>query len=76
MAVAVHLADAAETPAAPIAPVVPKTFAEFGCVRVDNYDWLRDRNNPRAIAYLDAENGYAEAQPSRSSRWWMSLPRN
>ena len=55
-------ADAAETPVAPIAPVVPKTFAEFGRVRVDNYDWLRDRNDPRAIAYLDAENAYAEAR--------------
>jgi oligopeptidase B len=58
-------ADAIETPAAraaPIAPVVPKMFAEFGSVRIDNYDWLRDRNDPRVVAYLDAENAYADAR--------------
>jgi Prolyl oligopeptidase, N-terminal beta-propeller domain len=55
-------ANAIETPAqAPIAPVVPKTFQAFGGVRIDNYDWLRDRKDPRAIAYLNAENAYADA---------------
>jgi oligopeptidase B len=47
---------------APIAPVVPKTFKEFGGVRIDNYDWLRDRKDPRVVAYLDAENAYADAR--------------
>jgi oligopeptidase B len=47
--------------AAPIAPVVPKTFRAFGGVRIDNYDWLRDRKDPRVIAYLNAENVYADA---------------
>jgi oligopeptidase B len=57
-------ANAVETAAhdAPIAPVMPKTFREFGGVRIDNYDWLRDRKDPRVIAYLDAENAYANAQ--------------
>jgi oligopeptidase B len=55
-------ANAIETPArAPIAPVVPKTFRAFGAVRIDEYDWLRDRNDPRVIAYLNAENAYADA---------------
>jgi oligopeptidase B len=48
--------------AAPIAPVVPKTFKAFSDVRVDNYDWLRDRNDPRVVSYLDAENAYANAR--------------
>jgi oligopeptidase B len=57
-------ANAVETAAhdAPIAPVVPKTVKAFGGVRIDNYDWLRDRKDPRVIAYLDAENAYANAQ--------------
>ena len=57
-------ADAAVTsaPAAPIAPVVRKTFKEFGGVRIDNYDWLRDRRDPRVVAYLTAENAYADAR--------------
>ena len=29
-------------------------------VRVDNYFWLRERENPDVIAYLEAENAYAE----------------
>src|SRR5215472_5491145 len=46
----------------PIEPVVPKTFKAFGGVRIDNYDWLRDRNDPRVVTYLDAENTYANAR--------------
>ena len=46
---------------APIAPVVPKTFRAFGGVRIDNYDWLRDRRDPRVVGYLNAENAYADA---------------
>jgi len=48
--------------AVPIAPVVPKTFKAFGGVRIDNYDWLRDRKDPRVVSYLDAENAYADAR--------------
>jgi len=47
---------------APIAPVMPTTFRAFGGVRIDNYDWLRDRMDPRVVSYLDAENAYAEAR--------------
>ena len=46
----------------PIAPVVPKTFKAFGGVRIDNYDWLRNRKDPRVLSYLDAENTYANAR--------------
>ena len=57
-------ANAIETAARdfPIAPVVPKMFRAFGGARIDNYDWLRDRNDPRVIAYLNAENAYADAR--------------
>src|SRR3974390_1380069 len=46
----------------PIAPVVPRTFKAFGGVRIDNYDWLRNRKDPRVLSYLDAENTYANAR--------------
>ena len=57
-------ANAIETAerAFPIAPVVPKTFRAFGGVRIDNYDWLRDGKDPRVVAYLKAENAYADAR--------------
>jgi oligopeptidase B len=57
-------AEAIETAAhaAPAAPIAPKRFKAFGGVRLDNYDWLRDRKDPRVVAYLNAENAYAEAR--------------
>ena len=57
-------AEAVETAAhaAPTAPIVPKRFKAFGDVRIDNYDWLRDRRDPRVVAYLSAENAYANAR--------------
>jgi oligopeptidase B len=57
-------ANAIETAgrAFPIAPVEPKTFKAFGSARIDNYDWLRDRKDPRVVSYLDAENAYADAR--------------
>ena len=37
--------------------------APFGAVRNDDYYWLRDdeRKNPEMLAYLNAENAYADA---------------
>jgi oligopeptidase B len=49
----------------PIAPVVPKTFTAFGGARIDNYNWLRDRKDPRVIPYLNAENDYADGRLER-----------
>src|SRR5690606_32630341 len=31
-----------------------------GHVRIDDYYWLRERDNPEVIAYLEAENAYAD----------------
>jgi oligopeptidase B len=38
----------------------PVRLELHGDVRIDNYYWLRERNNPEVIAYLDAENAYTE----------------
>jgi oligopeptidase B len=55
------IAADAPLPAAPVAPALRTTFAAFGRERVDEYDWLRDRSDPRVVAYLEAENAYADA---------------
>ncbi len=34
---------------------------------VDPYEWLRDKDNPEVISYLEAENTYTEAQTSQLS---------
>lgn len=42
----------------PAAKRVPREIAMHGDTRMDEYYWLRDRNNPDTIAYLEAENQY------------------
>lgn len=44
----------------PAAKIKPFKFEEHGHVRVDNYYWLRERDNPEVIDYLEAENAYTE----------------
>ncbi len=51
----------AETPTPPAAEVVPKKLAKHEDIRVDDYYWLRRRDDPAVIAYLEAENAYTEA---------------
>ena len=46
----------------PKAKKIPHIFNEFGNERVDNYYWLRERENPEVIAYLEAENAYYKAR--------------
>jgi oligopeptidase B len=42
----------------PAAHVHPRVLTVHGETRVDDYFWLRDRGDPRVIAYLEAENSY------------------
>lgn len=42
----------------PMAKIVPKVDTMFGDVRVDNYFWLRERENPEVRSYLESENNY------------------
>ncbi|MDK2976502.1 MAG: oligopeptidase [Candidatus Marinimicrobia bacterium] len=44
----------------PVAPRIEKKIEAFGDVRVDYYDWLKDKQNPEVIRYLEAENDYAD----------------
>ena len=53
----------AESDRPPTPPVAEKIHTEKpinGAVLVDDYSWLRERNNPKVRAYLEAENAYAE----------------
>jgi oligopeptidase B len=48
-------------PVPPVARKIPKVDLLHGDVRQDDYFWLRRRDDPEVIAYLEAENAYAEA---------------
>jgi oligopeptidase B len=45
----------------PVAAVRPHRFDEHGNVRIDPYYWLRERDNPEVIKYLQDENTYTNA---------------
>lgn len=42
----------------PRAPKRPQALIKHGVTRIDNYYWMRDRNAPETIDYLDAESAY------------------
>lgn len=46
------------TPQFPIAPKRPHTISRHGQTFVDDYFWMRFREDPEVLKYLAAENGY------------------
>ena len=46
----------------PIAAQVPLERSHHGDVVIDNYEWMRDKESPRVIAHLEAENAWTDAQ--------------
>jgi oligopeptidase B len=54
-------ANSRPQPQAPIAARKPTEYQIHGDVRMDNYSWLREKENPEVIAYLEAENAYTKA---------------
>lgn len=53
--------EATEVVQPPVARVVPTRLEKHGHVRVDDYYWLKEREDPDVIAYLQEENAYTEA---------------
>ena len=51
----------------PIAPRHPHTLTMHGHSRMDEYYWLRNREDPAVIAYLEAENSYTEASMAHTA---------
>ena len=45
----------------PVAKILPVSTTLFDDTRTDPYAWLRDRNDPDTLAYLEAENAYTKA---------------
>ncbi|MBX2991566.1 MAG: S9 family peptidase [Bacteroidetes bacterium] len=45
----------------PMAEIKPHTLEKHGSIRTDNYYWLRERDNPQVLEYLNAENRYTDA---------------
>lgn len=71
-----RVSDASATEAAVAAPVA-KTVAHVaeihGVSWTDPYRWLRERESPDVIAYLEAENAYTEAQMAHTETLQQTL---
>ncbi len=60
-------------PVPPVAKIETKTDTLFGQVLTDDYGWLRDKENPEVIQYLEAENAYTEAVLSHTEKFQEEL---
>jgi len=50
----------------PVAEVAPQELTLHGDSRIDNYYWLRDKESPKVIDYLKAENAYTEVMTAHT----------
>jgi oligopeptidase B len=56
-----HSVPEASPSGPPVAARKPRVSTKFGDRRVDQYYWLRDKDDPAVIEYLNAENVYTES---------------
>lgn len=62
-----------ETISPPLADVRPKELVMHGDTRIDPYYWLRDRENPDVIQYIEAENAYLDAVMAHTASFQEQL---
>lgn len=58
---------------APIAKKSPAELEKHGDVRIDNYFWMNQREDPEVISYLEAENEYNEKMTSHTKKFQSEL---
>jgi oligopeptidase B len=57
----------------PVAKIIPKTLKKHGDIRIDNYYWLNDRENPNVINYLKEENAYYDKMTAHTKDFQKEL---
>ena len=57
----------------PVAKKISKELKIHNDIRVDNYYWLNDRENPEVIDYLNAENAYTKAMMKHTEAFQNQL---
>lgn len=58
---------------APKAEKIEKKLEIHNDVRIDNYYWLNDKENPKVIDYLNAENAYYDAKTAHTKQFQEDL---
>ncbi|MCG2461378.1 S9 family peptidase [Flavobacteriaceae bacterium F89] len=57
----------------PLAKKIPHKLEIHDDIRIDNYYWLNDRENPEVISYLEQENTYYKALTAHTRGFQKSL---
>lgn len=57
----------------PQAKIIPTKLEKFDDIRIDNYFWLNDRENPDVIDYLNKENEYYLAMTAHTHSFQKEL---
>ena len=57
----------------PIAQKIPENLEKHGDLRIDNYYWLKDRENEEVIDYLERENDYYEKMTAHTKELQSNL---
>ncbi len=57
----------------PIAKKIPHDIENHGDIRIDNYFWIKDREHPEVIDYLNAENEYCDAKMAHTKDFQKDL---
>ena len=58
---------------APVAEKIEKKLEIHGQTRIDPYYWLNDRDNPKVIDYLNAENEYYDLMTAHTKQFQEEL---
>jgi len=58
---------------APVAKKVAKELEKHGDVRIDDYYWMNDREDPEVIAHLNSENAYYSELTAHTKKFQDSL---
>jgi len=58
---------------APKAEKIEKKLEIHGDVRIDNYYWLNEKENPKVIDYLNAENDYYDKKTAHTKKFQEDL---
>ncbi|WP_228851725.1 S9 family peptidase [Aegicerativicinus sediminis] len=57
----------------PIAKKIPKKLLIHDDLRIDNYYWLNERENPEVIQYLEKENAYCDGMTAHTKGFQEEL---
>lgn len=57
----------------PVAEKIAKELTIHGHTRVDNYFWMKERENPKVVEHLNAENAYTKEKLSHTDQFQEDL---